>query len=143
MAELTLQQANSLIESVLEKARSKQMPPIAVAVLDSAAHLKAFQREDGVSFLRVQIAQAKAWGALGLASNTDKIAERYEQDALQRGFINALNTMTGGQVIPLPGGVLVRNSEGEIIAAVGAAGGLSTEDEECVVAGIQAQGFLV
>ena len=128
---------------MLEKARSKQMPPIAVAVLDSAAHLKAFQREDGVSFLRVQIAQAKAWGALGLASNTDKIAERYEQDALQRGFINALNTMTGGQVIPLPGGVLVRNSEGEIIAAVGAAGGLSTEDEECVVAAIQAQGFLV
>lgn len=143
MVELTLQQANSLIEAVLEKARSKQMPPIAVAVLDSGAHLKAFQREDGVSFLRVQIAQAKAWGALGMASNTDKIAERYEQDALQRGFINALNAMTGGQVIPLPGGVLVRNSDGEIIAALGAAGGLSTEDEECVVSAIQAQGFQV
>jgi len=143
LVELTLQQANSLIEAVLEKARSKQMPPIAVAVLDSGAHLKAFQREDGVSFLRVQIAQAKAWGALGMASNTDKIAERYEQDALQRGFINALNAMTGGQVIPLPGGVLVRNSDGEIIAALGAAGGLSTEDEECVVSAIQAQGFQV
>lgn len=143
MVELTLQQANSLIEAVLEKARLKQMPPIAVAVLDSGAHLKAFQREDGVSFLRVQIAQAKAWGALGMASNTDKIAERYEQDALQRGFINALNAMTGGQVIPLPGGVLVRNSDGEIIAALGAAGGLSTEDEECVVSAIQAQGFQV
>jgi uncharacterized protein GlcG (DUF336 family) len=143
LVELTLQQANSLIEAVLEKARLKQMPPIAVAVLDSGAHLKAFQREDGVSFLRVQIAQAKAWGALGMASNTDKIAERYEQDALQRGFINALNAMTGGQVIPLPGGVLVRNSDGEIIAALGAAGGLSTEDEECVVSAIQAQGFQV
>ena len=128
---------------LLKKARDKQMPPLAVAVLDSGAHLKAFQREDGVSFLRVQIAQAKAWGALGMASNSDAIADRYNQDELQRGFINALNAMTGGQVIPLPGGVLVRNAEGEIVAAVGAAGGLSNEDEECVVAGIQASGFRV
>jgi len=119
------------------------MPPIAVAVLDTGAHLKAFQREDGVSFLRVQISQAKAWGALGMASNSDKIAQRYEQDDLQRGFINALNAMTGGQLIPLPGGVLVRNTEGEIVAAVGAAGGLSNDDEECVIAGIEAIGFHV
>lgn len=143
MPELTLQQANSLIDEVLRKARKKEMPPIAVAVLDTGAHLKAFQREDGVSFLRVQISQAKAWGALGMASNSDKIAQRYEQDDLQRGFINALNAMTGGQLIPLAGGVLVRNTEGEIVAAVGAAGGLSNDDEECVIAGIEAIGFHV
>jgi uncharacterized protein GlcG (DUF336 family) len=117
------------------------MPPIAVAVLDSGAHLKAFQREDGVSFLRIQISQAKAWGALGMATNSDAIAERYNQDDQQRGFINALNAMTGGQLIPLPGGVLVRNLEGEVVAAVGAAGGVSNDDEECVIAGIEAIGF--
>jgi len=117
------------------------MPPIAVAVLDSGAHLKAFQREDGVSFLRVQISQAKAWGALGLASNSDTIAERYNQDDQQRGFINALNAMTGGQLIPLPGGVLVKNNDGDIVAAVGAAGGVSHDDEECVIAGIEAIGL--
>ena len=143
MPELTLQQANSLIDEVLRNARKKEMPPIAVAVLDSGAHLKSFQREDGVSFLRVQISQAKAWGALGMGSNSDKIAQRYNQDDLQRGFINALNAMTGGQLIPLPGGVLVRNTEGEIVAAVGAAGGLSNDDEECVIAGIEAIGFLL
>jgi uncharacterized protein GlcG (DUF336 family) len=122
-------------------ARKKEMPPIAVAVLDSGAHLKAFQREDGVSFLRIQISQAKAWGALGMATNSDAIAERYNQDDQQRGFINALNAMTGGQLIPLPGGVLVRNLEGEVVAAVGAAGGVSNDDEECVIAGIEAIGF--
>ena len=141
MAELTLQQANRLIEEAINTARKKEMPPIAVAVLDSGAHLKAFQREDGVSFLRVQISQAKAWGALGMASNSDVIAERYNQDDQQRGFINAINAMTGGQLIPLPGGVLVRNAEGEIVAAVGAAGGMSNDDEECVIAGIDAIGF--
>ena len=139
--ELSLQQANSLITEILKAARTKRMPPIAVAVLDTGAHLKALQREDSVSFLRVQIAQAKAWGALGMATNTDLIADRYNQDDLQKGFINALNTMTGGQVVPLPGGVLVRNAEGEIIGAVGAAGGVSTDDEACVIAGIEANGF--
>ncbi|MGB5223600.1 MAG: heme-binding protein [Arenicellales bacterium] len=141
MAELTLQQANRLIEEAINMARKKEMPPIAVAVLDSGAHLKAFQREDGVSFLRIQISQAKAWGALGMATNSDAIAERYNQDDQQRGFINALNAMTGGQLIPLPGGVLVRNLEGEVVAAVGAAGGVSNDDEECVIAGIEAIGF--
>ena len=141
MAELTLQQANRLIEEAINMARKKEMPPIAVAVLDSGAHLKAFQREDGVSFLRVQISQAKAWGALGMATNSDTIAERYNQDDQQRGFINALNAMTSGQLIPLPGGVLVRNLEDEIVAAVGAAGGVSNDDEECVIAGIEAIGF--
>jgi uncharacterized protein GlcG (DUF336 family) len=141
LAELTLQQANRLIEEAINMARKKEMPPIAVAVLDSGAHLKAFQREDGVSFLRIQISQAKAWGALGMATNSDAIAERYNQDDQQRGFINALNAMTGGQLIPLPGGVLVRNLEGEIVAAVGAAGGVSNDDEDCVIAAIEAIGF--
>lgn len=141
--ELSLQQANSLITEVLKAARDKDMPPIVVAVLDTGAHLKALQREDGVSFLRVQIAQAKAWGALGMATNTDLIADRYNQDDLQKGFINALNTMTGGQVVPLPGGVLVRDSEGEIVGAVGAAGGVSSDDEACVIAAIETIGFRV
>jgi len=140
LAELTLQQANKLILEVLNAAHEKEMPPIAVAVLDSGAHLKAFQREDGVSFLRVQIAQAKAWGALAMACNTDQLADRYNQDALQQGFINALNGMTDGKIIPLPGGVLVRNDKNEIIGAIGAAGGVSTDDAACITTAIKSLG---
>ncbi len=141
MTELSLQQANELIHEVLRVAHEKEMPPLAVAVLDSGAHLKAFQREDGVSFLRAQIAQAKAWGALALACNTDQLAKRYRQGEVQQGFINALNTMTEGKIIPLPGGVLVRNNRSEIIAAVGAAGGPSEDDEACVCTAIESLGF--
>ena len=141
MTELGLRQANELIDAVLRVARDKSLPPLAVAVLDPGAHLKAFQREDGVSFLRAQIAQAKAWGALAMACDTDQLAERYRQGETQQGFINALNTMTGGQIIPLPGGVLVRNDRDEIIAAVGAAGGPSEDDEVCVRAALESLGY--
>ena len=141
MAELTLQQANRIIDEVLLVARQRDMPPLAVAVLDSGAHLKALQREDGVSFLRVQIAQAKAWGALAMDCNTDQLAERYNQDTQQQGFIDALNAMTGGKIIPLPGGVLVRDKQNRVVAAVGAAGGVSQDDEACVQAAITAAGF--
>jgi len=78
-----------------------------------------------------------------MGSNTGLIANRYNQDDLQRGFINALNAMTAGQVVPLPGGMLIRNTEGDIVGAVGAAGGVSSEDEECVIAGIESIGFQV
>jgi uncharacterized protein GlcG (DUF336 family) len=141
LTELSLQQANQLIAAVLQTARERNMPPLAVAVLDTGAYLKAFQREDGVSFLRVQIAQAKAWGALAMACNSAQLAERYIQGVQQQGFIDALNTMTGGRVIPLPGGVLVRDADNAIIGAVGAAGGVSEDDEACVHAAITAAGF--
>jgi uncharacterized protein GlcG (DUF336 family) len=141
LTELTLQQANGIIEAVLRAAHERGMPPIAVAVLDSGAHLKALQREDGVSFLRTDIAQAKAWGALAMACNTDQLAARYSQDDLQKGFIDSLNAMTGGRIIPLPGGVLVRDGDNAIVAAVGAAGGVSQDDEACVQQAIESAGF--
>jgi len=141
MSELTLTQANQLIEATLAKAREMDLPPLCVAVLDAGAHLKSLQREDGVSFLRVQICHAKAWGALGLATDSRNIAQRYEQDSLQQGFINALNAMSSGQVVPLPGGLLIHNQSGRILGAVGVAGGPSDKDEICARAGINAIGL--
>ena len=139
--ELTLKQANQLIDAALKTARKLNLPPVAVAVLDEGGHLKALQREDEVSFLRVKICQAKAWGALGLATDSRNIAERYEQDNLQKGFINALNAMSDGKLIPLPGGVLIQNEAGHIIGAVGIAGAESDKDEICAIAGIEAIGL--
>jgi uncharacterized protein GlcG (DUF336 family) len=141
MSELTLAQANQLIGAALAMAREMDLPPLCVAVLDAGGHLKALQREDGVSFLRVQICQAKAWGALGLATDSRNIAERYEQDSLQQGFIHALNAMSGGQVVALPGGILIRDLSGQTLGAVGVAGGPSDKDEVCARAGIAAIGL--
>ena len=141
MSELKLQQANRIIERVLELARERDMPPLAVAVLDAGAHPIAFQRADGVSFLRADIASAKAWGALAMNCNSADLAERYQKGELQKGFIDALNAMTGGRVVALPGGVLVRAEDGTVLGAVGAAGGESQDDENCVKTAIEAEGF--
>lgn len=139
MGEITLEQANTIIAAALSKGRGMNLPPLSVAVLDSGGHVKAIVREDGQSFMRVRVAQSKAWGALALGVHSRHIAERYEQGLRQEGFIGALNDLSGGQVIPLPGAVLVRR-EGGVIGAVGVAGAASEDDELCAVAGVEAIG---
>jgi len=48
--------------------------------------------------------------------------------------------MSGGKVVPVPGGVLIMDGN-EIIGAAGASGATADEDEACVVAGIAAAGL--
>lgn len=141
MPELTLAQANQLIQATLAEARTRGLPPLGVAVLDAGGHLIALQREDGLSFLRVRICQAKAWGALALGVDSRQLAERYAGDSLQQGFIDALNGMSAGGLIPLPGGVLIRDAQGRILGAVGVAGGPSEQDEACAITGVLACGL--
>lgn len=143
MASLTLQQANRLIEVALAKAREMRLPPIAVAVLDPGGHLISLQREDGLSFLRVKVCQAKAYGALAMGAHSRHLAERYAGNVNSQGFFTALNAMSGGMVVPLVGGVLVRDEGGEILGAAGVSGARSEDDEACAVAGIEALGFKV
>ena len=143
MGPITLEKANKMIAVALAKAREMKLPPVGVAVLDAGGHLVALQREDGLSYMRVRICQAKAWGALGVGTHSRHIAERFEQGLRQQGFINALNSMSDGQVIPLPGGVLIKDDNGVLLGAVGVSGAASEDDETCAVAGIEAAGYKV
>jgi uncharacterized protein GlcG (DUF336 family) len=143
MSKLTLAQANRIIEAALSRARELNLPPISVAVLDSGGHLVALQREDGQSFLRVQVCQAKAWGALGLGAHSRQIAERFDSEQRQQGFIAALNSLSGGSVIPLPGALLIRDDSSNVLGAVGVSGANSDDDEACAASGIEAIGFKV
>lgn len=141
MPKLTLAQANTIIDSALTRARELELPPIGVAVVDFGGHLVALQREDGQAFLRVQICQAKAWAAMAMHSHTRDIATRYEKGGRDTGFIDQLNDLSGGRMVPLPGGVLIHDANGEIVGAVGVAGAQSEFDEACAIVGIEAAGF--
>jgi len=141
MSSITLDQANRLIDAVFAEAVQRGLPALAAAVLDSGGHLKAMKRQDGLSFLRADICQAKAWAALAMGVDSRQLADRYVQDDLQRGFIGALNAMTDGRLVALPGGVRIADAAGQVIGALGVAGAPSDDDEACARHAITAVGL--
>ena len=69
MTQLTLAQANQIIAAAFAKSSEAGYKPMGIVVLDEAGNLKAFAREDGASMFRFDVAQAKAWGAVGMGIN--------------------------------------------------------------------------
>ena len=138
MSNITLQQAAAIVDAALEKGREVGLLPLTVAVLDAGGHLVAFKREDGSGILRPDIAIGKAWGALGMGIPSRTLRDRL---ADRPTFINALAAASDGRLIPVPGGVLIRASDGDIVGAVGISGDTSDKDEACAIAGIEAAGL--
>ncbi|HEY8036221.1 MAG TPA: heme-binding protein [Methylobacter sp.] len=139
MKTLTLEKANLIINTATNKARKLNMAPITVVVLDASGHLKAMQREDGATMIREQIATAKAWGAVSMGISSRSLANV----AVDRpDFMNALLNMADGKIMPVPGGVLIRDTKNNVIGAVGISGDISDQDERCAIAGIEAVGFI-
>ena len=112
MAEISLNRARTIVRKVLAKGREEGFKPLSVVVLDTGGHLKAFEREDGASPGRFGIAQGKAYGAIMLGIAGTAQMARAEQQAY---FMAAINGVYGGKVVPVPGGVLVRDQRGNII----------------------------
>jgi uncharacterized protein GlcG (DUF336 family) len=56
-------------------------------------------------------------------------------------FIAAATHAVGGALIPVPGGVLIRGEDKEIIGAVGATGDVSDNDQATALAGLVAAGL--
>lgn len=139
---LTLAQAQAIVATALAKAAELGLKPLTVAVLDAGGHLKALARQDGSSTLRPEMAVGKARGAISLGLGSRAIFKRAQE---QPYFVQALNGLAGGSLVPVPGGVLIRAREdgggGEIVGAVGITGDTSDNDEACAVAAIEAAGF--
>ncbi|WP_020158744.1 GlcG/HbpS family heme-binding protein [Methylobacter marinus] len=136
---LTLDKANQIIQAATRKARQLKLAPLTVVVLDKAGHLKAMQREDGATMIRQQIATAKAWGAVNMGISSRSLEAVAEQ---RPEFMNALVGMADGKIMPVPGGVLIRDEGNNLIGAVGISGDVSDQDERCAIAGIEAAGFI-
>jgi uncharacterized protein GlcG (DUF336 family) len=139
VAGLTLAKAKRIIAAALKAGREQGFKPLGVVVLDAGGHVKAFEREDGASNLRFEIARGKANGALAMGLGSRALMARAER---QPYFVEALNGAAGGMLIPVPGGVLIKSARGEIIGAVGVTGDISDNDELCAVRGIEAAGFV-
>jgi uncharacterized protein GlcG (DUF336 family) len=139
MTGITLRKARTIVRQALAKGREAEMKPLAVCVLDAGGHLKAFEREDGASNYRFQVAFGKANGALGLGLGSRALRDRAESQAY---FILAAGGVFPGGLVPVPGGVLVRDRRGALLGAVGISGDSSDNDELAAIAGIEAAGLV-
>ena len=136
---LTLAHASKIVDEALAAAHSLKLGPMSVAVLDAGGHLVAFKREDNSSILRFEVAFGKAWGALGMG----RPSRGLEQTARDRPhFADFLAAASGGRMVALPGGALIRNSEGRVIGGVGVTGDTADADEICAVRAIKAAGLI-
>lgn len=138
MALLTLDVARSILDAALRQSASLGLKPLAIIILDARGCLKAAAVQDGTSLLRSEIAHGKAYGALALGMGSRAIFKRAQEQAY---FVDAVNTLAQGKVVPVPGGVLIQDAGGDLVGAVGISGDTSDNDEACAVAAIEAAGF--
>ena len=135
---VSLDEARTIIAAAVAKAAELKLKPLGVVVLDMAGHLKAFERQDGASFMRYDVALGKAYGAVALGLGSRALFKRAQEQAY---FVNAVNTLADGKLVPVPGGVLIRDGNGSVVGAVGISGDTSDQDEACAIAGIEAAGL--
>ena len=138
MATISLRKARTMIRKTLEKGREMDLKPLSVVVLDAGGHPIAFEREDGAAPGRFRIAEAKAHGAVMLGMGGQAQMARAEAQAY---FMTAVNGVYDGKVLPVPGGILVRDRKGAVIGALGVTGDTSDNDAAAGLAGIAAAGL--
>ncbi len=134
---LTLDLAAKIVDAAITARQREGLLPLAVAVLDAGGNLVAFKREDGSGVMRFDIAFGKAHGALGMGMSSRLIRDRLKE---RPAFQSALAAASAGRFIPVPGGVLILDSAGSAIGAVGISGDASDKDEYCAISAVHAAG---
>ncbi|MEM9287962.1 MAG: heme-binding protein [Pseudomonadota bacterium] len=134
---LTLEAANTMISAAFAKAREEGMKPLGISILDAGGHLIAFQREDGASFLRLGISQAKAWTALALQMPSRAYADMAKE---RPQFAGSLDGISEGKMAASAGGLLIEK-DGQTLGAIGVSGDLPDNDEIAAKAGLLAARF--
>jgi uncharacterized protein GlcG (DUF336 family) len=135
---LSLAQARAIIAGALAAGSNASFKPLTVVVLDIGGHVLAVEREDGSSNKRFEVAYGKAHGAVSMGMGSRALMTRAEQ---QPYFVAAV-THSVGALVPVPGGVLVRNADGALLGAVGVSGDTSDNDEAAALAGVTSAGLV-
>lgn len=138
MVEISLRKARTIVRKTIEKAREMELKPIAVIVLDAGGNVKAFERQDGAPPGRFAIAHGKAYGVVMTGLSGSALKARAEEQAY---FMAALSGVYGGNLVPVPGGILVKDKRDRVIGAVGVTGDTSENDAIAGLAGIKHAGL--
>ncbi len=134
MADITLEQAQAAVAAAVEKSRSMNVK-MDIAVVDVGANLKAFARMDDAWLGSIDIAIKKARTARYFNMNTGDIG-RLSQPG---GALYNIEYSNGG-LITFPGGVPLKNGNGDIIGAIGVSGSTVEDDHAIASHGASAIG---
>jgi uncharacterized protein GlcG (DUF336 family) len=138
MSAITLEQANRIIAAVLQRGAEIQCRPLSVLVVEPGCKVKAFQKEDGSSMIRFEMAFGKAYAALALGRSSKLVRIRADERPI---FMRFLLSATDDQIFPEGGGLQIRDENGDVIGAIGVTGDTEDKDEELATYGIRAAGL--
>ena len=136
---ITLAKAEQIIDAIFEKAEADGNKPMAVAVVDQGSHVIAFKKQDDSSMLRFEMAHGKCYASLALGRSSSLVRYRAEERPM---FMDYLYRSSDGKIFAEDGGMLVRDSNGDLLGAVGVTGERPERDEELALHGIHAAGYL-
>ena len=136
---LTLEQAEIICDKAMEKGVELGFTPLTVAVFDAGGALRVLKQPDPASVTRPHMALGKAWGAYAMGQSTRTIAQRHQNIP---DLVNTMNLVFGGRIVPMQGGILIRDDNGEVVGTVAAAGDRPQHDEACAIAGVRAAGLV-
>ncbi|MDQ3089506.1 MAG: heme-binding protein [Acidobacteriota bacterium] len=126
MSDITIEQSYTVAKAAYEKAKELGVK-MNIAVVDAGANLKAFVRMD------------EAWlGSIDISIKKAKTARFFDMPTGEIGKLSQPGEslyqieVSNGGLISFPGGVPLKNADGEIIGAIGVSG--STVDDDQVVA---------
>jgi len=139
MTKITLAEADAIIDGVFASAGDGSMKPLAVVVLDDGGIVVSYKRQDGSPILRYETVVGKAYGALGMGMNTRKLEGLYDRMPY---LGESLMALSQGKFVPVAGGMLIKNDEGELLGAAGVSGETADNDEIACIAGIEAAGLV-
>jgi uncharacterized protein GlcG (DUF336 family) len=132
MGDITGSQARHVVDAAVSKAQELNTL-MNIAVVDAGANLKAFLRMDGAWLGSIDISIRKARTARFFNMNSGDIGQLSQPG----GSLYNIEHSNGG-LITFPGGVLLKNSQGEIIGAIGVSGSTVQNDHAVAEAGARA-----
>lgn len=139
MAGLPLRKAQKIVKLALAEAGVRALKPLCVVVLDERGAVKAAASQEGTSLMRFEIAFGKAFGALGIGMGSRAL---HKMATERPHFVAGYGAATQGRMVPVAGGVLIKDAKGALLGAVGISGDTSDNDEACAVAGIGGVGLI-
>ena len=136
--DISLKDANRIIDLAHKRSHEIKSRPLAVVVVDTSGNIVCAKRDDGASMFRIDVGHAKGWSAVAFGVSSKQIARRAKENP---NFFVSLASTSHGKFLAQPGGVLIKNAQGEVIGACGVTGSHLDHDVECCVYGVSQAGF--